>query len=303
MEDVKWVPTMLAGAGSGAISRVFCHPIETVKSQVQVVQTKTGLTAMAWKIWQREGIRGFYGGFPMVFVMGAPGACLYFTTYELCKAKLEGLPELNLTVAHLTSGLVAEAAACLIFTPVDVTKERLQVQSVSGQPNRYRSSLHCGRMIVAEEGIRGLYKGYGATLASFGPFSAIYLTSYEKYKNLAHRLWFDSKNQGPAGMAGRELPLPLYIIGAAGAGSFAAFVTNPLDLAKLRIQVQSPKSDFHFKYTNIAQGLREIWTKEGVRGLFKGAGGRVVFQAPMTAISMSTFETVKSFFNKVLYTQ
>lgn len=32
------------------------------------------------------------------------------------------------------------------------------------------------------EGLRGLYKAYGATVLSFGPFSGLYFMFYEKIK-------------------------------------------------------------------------------------------------------------------------
>ena len=33
-----------------------------------------------------------------------------------------------------------------------------------------------------KEGLSGLYKGYGATVLSFGPFSGLYFMFYEKIK-------------------------------------------------------------------------------------------------------------------------
>jgi hypothetical protein len=36
------------------------------------------------------------------------------------------------------------------------------------------------RTIMRQEGYRGLYKGYFATLFSYGPFSAIYFAWYEE---------------------------------------------------------------------------------------------------------------------------
>jgi hypothetical protein len=77
--------------------------------------------------------------------------------------------------------------SCVVFVPVDVIKERLQVQrsslavsssQVAGAP--YKGSVHALRTIFAEEGFRGVYKGYGATLMSFGPFSALYFLFYEE---------------------------------------------------------------------------------------------------------------------------
>ena len=35
------------------------------------------------------------------------------------------------------------------------------------------------------EGARGLYRAYGATVMSFGPFSALYFLFYEKLKEKA----------------------------------------------------------------------------------------------------------------------
>ena len=85
----------------------------------------------------------------------------------------------------LTSGMVAEAISCVVFVPVDVVKERLQVQSPlsSSDPNHkiisYRNSFDALIKISDSEGLRGLYKGYSATLLSYGPYSAIYFMLYE----------------------------------------------------------------------------------------------------------------------------
>ena len=40
------------------------------------------------------------------------------------------------------------------------------------------------KQIVKVEGVRGLYRAYGATVMSFGPFSALYFLFYEKLKEL-----------------------------------------------------------------------------------------------------------------------
>lgn len=81
----------------------------------------------------------------------------------------------------------------MVFVPVDVVKERLQVQiqfplgtelhnlknpSV-GLP-LYNGSLDALIQICKNEGLRGIYKGYGATLLTYGPFSALYFFLYEE---------------------------------------------------------------------------------------------------------------------------
>ena len=93
-----------------------------------------------------------------------------------------------------------------MFVPVDVVKERLQVStfspgtkfghihSIQGnisdnadrlfRPRPYRGSLHALVTIFNEEGLRGIYKGYGATVFSYGPFSALYFFFYEQVSQL-----------------------------------------------------------------------------------------------------------------------
>ncbi len=88
-----------------------------------------------------------------------------------------------------TAGIMAEALSCILWVPIDVIKERMQVQQIPmsssqyhSNPPYYRNVAHAVRSIVGSEGLRGLYRGYGATLWSFGPYSAIFFLCYEYNK-------------------------------------------------------------------------------------------------------------------------
>jgi len=74
--------------------------------------------------------------------------------------------------------MFAETIACMMFVPIDVIKERRQVQSDLKTFN-YKSDLDAIKQIAKVEGVRGMYKAYGATVLSFGPFSALYFMFYE----------------------------------------------------------------------------------------------------------------------------
>jgi hypothetical protein len=86
--------------------------------------------------------------------------------------------------------MVSEIVCCVLYVPVDIVKERLQVQSTSIEYNtsntsslktiRYKGSLDALRKIAREEGFRGIYRGYAATLISYGTFSALYFLFYEE---------------------------------------------------------------------------------------------------------------------------
>jgi hypothetical protein len=100
----------------------------------------------------------------------------YLCSYDFIKNKfLERNSSHNLKspefVIHLTSGMLAEAIACVIYVPVDVIKERLQVQkgaqSIGGGLQKgyyYKGSLDALKKITRNEGLGGIYKGYLATL-------------------------------------------------------------------------------------------------------------------------------------------
>jgi len=77
--------------------------------------------------------------------------------------------------------------SCVVFVPVDVIKNKMQLQrSVKNvkipYPGQvfYDNTFDAWRKIVKVEGLYGLYKGYGATLLSFGPFSGLYFLFYEE---------------------------------------------------------------------------------------------------------------------------
>lgn len=73
-----------------------------------------------------------------------------------------------------------------MFVPIDVVKERRQVQA-DLKSFDYKSDLDACRQIKKVEGVRGLYRAYGATVMSFGPFSAFYFLFYENLKGMVVR--------------------------------------------------------------------------------------------------------------------
>jgi hypothetical protein len=193
------------------------------------------------------------------------------------------------------------------------------------------------------EGLRGIYKGYGATIASFGPFSAIYLSLYDTLKVSFSALYQSivkshasnasvdaseslmgvaTEKHNPVGEISNQA---VFFLSGFCAGGFAAFVTNPLDLVKLRLQVQRSQTAsnthfsqslhnvnvnvisgvnisaqkpmqsgaFAFHYSSMMDGLQQLWKQEGMRGLFKGASARVAHVAPASGISLLLFDTFK----------
>jgi hypothetical protein len=94
---------------------------------------------------------------------------------------------------------------------------------------------------------------------------------------------------------------------AAAAGSVASALTNPLDLAKVRLQVEvigrtsSTSRGSGGSTRTLRSMLRHVSRHEGLRGLWRGSLARVLFHTPSTAITMALFERFKEFWNQQLH--
>jgi len=343
---------VLGSATAGIISRVVTHPLDTAKARVQAPVTSTGgrpnvvfrgpMDAIL-RTYQREGFRALYGGFGAVIVGGTPGTILYLTGYAFFRDTITAevlkwrggdatilssgdpdKPSLShgeQFAIHFSSGMLAEAVACVIYVPVDVVKERMQVQQKGKCDPRnyqYNGSWDALRRIMKTEGVSGVYRGYGATLASYGPFSALYFMFYEQFKSrsreyIQHQMQEnESQNNGALKrVEDDDIPLTHLVACSAGAGALASWLTSPLDMAKLRLQVQrgqnataSKTGDMRSQQTRQYQGmlhcLRAAYKEAGIPGLFRGAGARVIHFAPATSITMTCYEKCRSFYADAL---
>ena len=226
------LPTLLASSTASAMARIPCHPLDTIKARLQV-QGKggrladgspgySGMRSCLWGILRTEGVAGLYRGIGITLPGSVPAGCMYFTSYELCHNQLdEAMPSYPIT-ASLSAGFLAEAFSCVLWVPIDVIKERLQVQSaLPTDAKRYRSSQHAFVEICRHEGMSGIYRGYAATLYSFGPFSAFYFGFYENFKTMSASTWANGDST--------KLPMPALVCCSAGAGSMAAVAAVPVE--------------------------------------------------------------------------
>lgn len=318
---------MLSAALAGISARLICHPLDTIKTvsftdfagdhhlrsatgsatAAHAPRSRIAFLDAAQSIMRREGLKGMYRGVGVACVGSVPGVALYLTTYEkvshwwlsLGRAtdSVTGCPSfLNRvaaatprTITSFTSGLIAEAVSCVVWVPIDVSKERLQSQP-PGLQGRYSSSLDALRTIARREGVGGLYKGYWSTLGSFGPFSAVYFACYECFSRHLYSSVFTEGSPRDGFVTA--------LLAGAGGNTVASLVTNPLELIKTRLQVQRPVLDtevsalrslFMYDYSGLLDGIRTVAREDGVRALWKGVGCRIAYTAPNAALTMAFY--------------
>lgn len=316
------------------------------KARLQAGGRYTGTFDVLFRTVRTEGFSTLYRGFGAILVGGTPGTVLYLCSYEWFRDKIlaagdgkeidtHGSNSTSISnisgmmnggripeyVAHFASGMLAETVACVIYVPVDVIKERLQVQGMYRSSNvaahsYYRGSFDAMRQIARQEGVGGIYKGYGATLASFGPYSALYFVLYEKAKEWA-RISLESSDYSVSGNRHKldhcsEIPFSYIMCCSALSCAAASWVTSPLDMAKLRLQLQRAngvRTDLRKdkyssgdpkKLQSIVGVLRDVFRTNGVRGLFAGAGARVIHCVPLMTITMTCYEECRQFYARSL---
>jgi hypothetical protein len=116
------------------------------------------------------------------------------------------------------------------------------------------------------------------------------------------RAWAIERRRARGAPCAETLSTATFAACGAAAGAAASVLTNPMDIAKLRLQVQrgGRGHGFAFGYRNMFDGMRQIWLAEGARGLFKGVGARVLFHSPATALTIALYEQLKVVFGRAL---
>ncbi|XP_039143421.1 mitochondrial carrier protein MTM1-like isoform X3 [Dioscorea cayenensis subsp. rotundata] len=146
------------------------------------------------------------------------------------------------------------------------------------------SPLRSKNKVLNWKEYRVLWTGVGAQLARDVPFSAICWSTLEPIRRRLLRLVVDEESNA------------VTILGSnfsAGfvAGTLAAAVTCPLDVAKTRRQIEKdPEKALN---TTTRQTIVKVWRSEGLKGLFTGLGPRVARAGPSVGIVVSFYEVVK----------
>jgi len=158
----------------------------------------------------------------------------------------------------------------MIRVPTEVVKSRQQTSAYG-----MTSSAAALRQVIASEGVRGLYRGYGSTIFREIPFTCI---QFPLYEGLKHKM---------AGYKSEPTWLQAAVSGSM-AGAVAATVTTPLDVIKTRIMLS--KAHGGAGTPRILPTLYSILAQRGVRGLFAGVVPRTLWIGLGGAVFLGTFD-------------
>jgi solute carrier family 25, member 39/40 len=239
-----------------------------------------GMADAMRKIVRTDGVRGLWRGLNATLAMAVPTTAMYFTIYEAFMAQHDAYFATRGDAggnggAAAVAGAAARLVTATVASPVELARVRIQ----AGAQGSVVSIL---RDVHRNSGLKSLWRGLGPTLIRDAPFSAIYWSVYETLKDPV-------RSPLPRELLVGDHKFGGYLCSGVGAGSLAAIVTVPADVVKTRRQAailaQSTSGA-----TSTLDISRIIVREEGLRGLFRGIGPRVVKVAPSCAIMMGSYE-------------
>ncbi|KAK4471797.1 hypothetical protein MN116_005193 [Schistosoma mekongi] len=273
--------SLLAGSTAGLSVDLALFPIDTIKTRLQSHHNNV----------RRSGSFHLFAGWPAVAIGSAPGAAAFFLTYEAVKDACKSLG-VHSMVQSTVSACVAEVVACVIRVPCEVIKQRTQ-----NQPSHSVSTVFL--QTLRNEGIRGFYRGYVSTLSREIPFSVIQYPIWEKLRYMA--IEWNRKSFGSSDVTDLTLAqLKAWQSAMCGclAGTIAGALTTPLDVAKTRIMLAEPNSNF--ASGRIIYAIRTIFQENGIRGLFSGLIPRISLLSIGGAIFLGIYDISTRFWTNVL---
>jgi solute carrier family 25 carnitine/acylcarnitine transporter 20/29 len=252
--------TLAAGTCGGMASILIVHPLDTVRTRLQAAtaQKYRGAWHCASSTVRAEGARALYKG--LAWPLAAQGVykAIMFGVYGFMSRSLRGDDPRRPLAAYevFAAGGLAGGANALILAPVELIRNRLQVASHAVTLRE-----------VLPQGVRGMYRGLGATLLRDAPGVGAYYAAFELMRRRAVAL--------------RGAPkLSLGELAVAGAFGGVAFWTVALPLARRGVSFKRRRRGVYSPGKRT--GLREDAPAGRRRGLFvrrgrpreRGARGR-----------------------------
>lgn len=174
----------IAGAMAGAANAILASPVEMFKVRMQGqygAATDKKLRDVAKEMWRDWGFRnGVMRGYWVTFAREIPAYAGFYTAFEFSKRKFQSKYGDKVPVwALLASGSTGGIAYWLSCYPLDVIKSRIQLRQTppTGKPWKYMTNEI--KMVIAESGIAGLFRGLSPSLLRTIPAGASTFAAFE----------------------------------------------------------------------------------------------------------------------------
>ncbi|XP_078179837.1 mitochondrial substrate carrier family protein isoform X2 [Carex rostrata] len=250
-------------------------------------------------ILKADGIPGLYRGFGTVITGAVPARIIFLTTLEKTKvASFELVKPLKLSepvqaaIANGIAGLTASLFSQAVFVPIDVVSQKLMVQGYSGHAN-YNGGLDVARKILGAQGIRGFYRGFGLSVMTYSPSSAVWWASYGSSQRIIWSLLGHGNESKSLPSSGQIVSVQA--AGGIFAGAIASCITTPIDTIKTRLQVMPVNNQKRLRARQVVKRLIE---EDGWKGFYRGLGPRFFSMSAWGTSMIVSYEYLKRLCSK-----
>ncbi|KAI0996517.1 hypothetical protein K3495_g11664 [Podosphaera aphanis] len=272
-QPISTTTALLCGALAGTTVDVSLYPLDTLKTRLQ---SGPGFLASG-------GFTGVYRGVGSAIIGSAPGAALFFCTYEHTKSLFSTQRQAEPSngsfarywtpsAVHMLAASLGEIAACGVRVPTEVVKQRAQAGQYSSSLKALMAILNQYRTIGIPGVWMQLYRGWSITVMREVPFTVIQFPLWESMKE--RRKNISGKDHNTA--------LESALLGSV-AGAIAAGITTPLDVLKTRMMLAEEK-------TAMVPLLKRILLDNGPRAFFAGIGPRIMWISAGGAIFLGSYQ-------------
>lgn len=272
----------VAGAAGGIVAMTATYPLIflSTRAAVETKKEPKSVYQAVLDIVKREGLSGLYSGLDSSLLGIAVTNGVYYYFYERTREALlrsKSSKALS-TLESMLTGLIAGSATTMISNPIWVvqTSQAVRSMSVEGQSAPKKLGFfESAKNIVAKDGIGAFWRGIGpALILVMNPI--IQYTVFEQLKNfLVTRRTSRLRAGGAKNPVVSLTDSDFFLLGALSKLVATSF-TYPYIVVKSRLQAGN------LKYKSSLDGLMTIIKEEGIEGLYKGIGSKIV-QSVLTA--------------------
>ncbi|KAF4535251.1 putative carrier protein [Lasiodiplodia theobromae] len=272
-----FVVDFLMGGVSAAVSKTAAAPIERVKLLIQnqdemlragrLDRKYNGIMDCFRRTTASEGVVSLWRGNTANVIRYFPTQALNFAFRDTYKSmfafKKDRDGYAKWMMGNLASGGAAGATSLLFVYSLDYARTRLANDAKSakgGGDRQFNGLVDVYKKTLASDGIAGLYRGFGPSVAGIVVYRGLYFGMYDSIKPVVL--------VGP--LEGNFLAS--FLLGwtvTTGAG----IASYPLDTVRRRMMMTSGEA---VKYKSSLDAAKQIIAKEGVKSLFKGAGANIL---------------------------
>ncbi|GFT01493.1 mitochondrial uncoupling protein 4 [Nephila pilipes] len=290
---------------AATVAETATYPLDITKTRLQIqgetavnkcsganahvcnkVKTR-GMFHTAIGIVQEEGLFKLWQGVtPAIYRHLVYSGCR-MTFYEVFREKLLKTKTNNSPVLwkSILCGSASGALGQFLASPTDLVKVQMQMEGrrrLEGHPPRVKSTWHAFQKIIAESGIRGLWKGWVPNVQRAALVNMGDLTTYEKSKHFI----LTNSNLKDNWLT--------HMLASSCSGLIAATLGTPADVVKTRIMNQPTDSTGKgLFYKSSIDCLIKTVQEEGFMALYKGFVPIWTRMAPWSITFWVTYEELR----------